>query len=225
MLLRAAGYRRRAVLVGSGKHIEDVHSALVDEVHAPVDMIGFISLTPRPDNGLRSLGRIEDLAGGARSPPRAGGHHRRPRLPRGARGRSRRPVPPARRDRADRAVDDGDPRAPRGVRPGRVGAAVRAAPAGVRRLRLPRQAQLRLHRRAAADRAAQPAADRDRARGLHHLARPGALPLDPAGHRRRAVRLLQVPHDALGRRSAPGRPRVAQRGHAARCSRSAATRA
>jgi exopolysaccharide biosynthesis polyprenyl glycosylphosphotransferase len=60
-LLRAAGYRRRAVLVGSGKHIEDVHSALVDEVHAPVDMIGFISLTPRPDNGLRSLGRIEDL--------------------------------------------------------------------------------------------------------------------------------------------------------------------
>jgi exopolysaccharide biosynthesis polyprenyl glycosylphosphotransferase len=61
-LLRAAGYRRRAVLVGSGKHIEDVHSALVDEVHAPVDMIGFISLTPRPDNGLRSLGLIEDLA-------------------------------------------------------------------------------------------------------------------------------------------------------------------
>jgi exopolysaccharide biosynthesis polyprenyl glycosylphosphotransferase len=62
VLLRAAGYRRRAVLVGSGKHIEDVHHALVDEVHAPVDMIGFISLTPRPDNGLRSLGRIEDLA-------------------------------------------------------------------------------------------------------------------------------------------------------------------
>jgi exopolysaccharide biosynthesis polyprenyl glycosylphosphotransferase len=61
VLLRAAGYRRRAVLVGSGKHIEDVHHALVDEVHAPVDMIGFISLEPRPDNGLRSLGRFEDL--------------------------------------------------------------------------------------------------------------------------------------------------------------------
>ena len=60
-LLRAAGYRRRAVLVGSGSHIEEVHHALVDEVHAPVDMLGFISLTPRPDNGLRSLGRIEDL--------------------------------------------------------------------------------------------------------------------------------------------------------------------
>jgi exopolysaccharide biosynthesis polyprenyl glycosylphosphotransferase len=60
-LLRAAGYRRRAVLVGSGKHIEDVAHALVDEVHAPVEMVGFISLTPRPNNGLRSLGRIEDL--------------------------------------------------------------------------------------------------------------------------------------------------------------------
>jgi exopolysaccharide biosynthesis polyprenyl glycosylphosphotransferase len=62
VLLRAAGYRRRAVLVGSGRHIEDVAHALTDEVHAPVEMVGFISLTPRPDNGLRSLGRIEDVA-------------------------------------------------------------------------------------------------------------------------------------------------------------------
>jgi exopolysaccharide biosynthesis polyprenyl glycosylphosphotransferase len=60
-LLRAAGYRRRAVLVGSGKHIEDVAHALGGEAHAPVEMVGFISLTPRPDNGLRSLGRIEEL--------------------------------------------------------------------------------------------------------------------------------------------------------------------
>lgn len=61
VLLRAAGYRRRAVLVGSGKHIEDVAHAIGGEVHAPVEMVGFISLTPRPDNGLRSLGQIEDL--------------------------------------------------------------------------------------------------------------------------------------------------------------------
>jgi exopolysaccharide biosynthesis polyprenyl glycosylphosphotransferase len=60
-LLRAAGYRRRAVLVGSGAHIEDVAHAIGGEVHAPVEMVGFISLTPRPDNGLRSLGQIEDL--------------------------------------------------------------------------------------------------------------------------------------------------------------------
>src|SRR4051812_24871768 len=61
-LLRAAGYRRRAVLVGSGRHIEDVAHALTSEVHAPVEMVGFVSLTPRPDNGLRSLGRVEDIA-------------------------------------------------------------------------------------------------------------------------------------------------------------------
>ena len=60
-LLRAAGYRRRAVLVGSGKHIEDVAHALADEASSPVQMLGFISLTPRPDNGLPSLGRIGDL--------------------------------------------------------------------------------------------------------------------------------------------------------------------
>lgn len=61
-LLRAAGYRRRAVLVGTGHHIEEVAHALRDEVHVPIEMVGFISLTPRPDNGLRSLGRIEDVA-------------------------------------------------------------------------------------------------------------------------------------------------------------------
>jgi exopolysaccharide biosynthesis polyprenyl glycosylphosphotransferase len=60
-LLSLAGYRRRAVLVGSGGHIEDVAHALKDEVHAPVEMVGFVSLTPRPDNGLRSLGQIEEL--------------------------------------------------------------------------------------------------------------------------------------------------------------------
>jgi exopolysaccharide biosynthesis polyprenyl glycosylphosphotransferase len=49
------------VLVGSGRQIEDVAHALTDEVHAAVEMVGFISLTPRPNNGLRSLGRIEDL--------------------------------------------------------------------------------------------------------------------------------------------------------------------
>ena len=61
LLLRAAGYRRRAVLVGSGRHIEEVAHALRDQAHEPVEVVGFISLTPRPDNGLRSLGRLEDL--------------------------------------------------------------------------------------------------------------------------------------------------------------------
>jgi exopolysaccharide biosynthesis polyprenyl glycosylphosphotransferase len=60
-VLRAAGYRRRAVLVGTGRHIEDVAHALGVEARAPVELVGFISLTPRPDNGLRSLGELEDL--------------------------------------------------------------------------------------------------------------------------------------------------------------------
>jgi exopolysaccharide biosynthesis polyprenyl glycosylphosphotransferase len=60
-LLEAAGYRRRAVLVGSGEHIEAVAHALSSRARTEVDVIGFISLTPRPDNGLRSLGSIDDL--------------------------------------------------------------------------------------------------------------------------------------------------------------------
>ena len=62
-LLRAAGYRRRAILVGSGDQIEAVSHALSDEDDNPVEIVGYISLTPRPDNGLRSLGDIDGLAG------------------------------------------------------------------------------------------------------------------------------------------------------------------
>jgi exopolysaccharide biosynthesis polyprenyl glycosylphosphotransferase len=60
-MLRAAGYRRRAVLVGTGGHIDAVAHALADEITVPIEMLGFISLTPRPDNGLRSLGQIAEL--------------------------------------------------------------------------------------------------------------------------------------------------------------------
>ena len=60
-LLSRAGYRRRAVLVGTGTHIDKVAHALAETAHSPVDLVGFISLQPRPDNGLRSLGRIRDL--------------------------------------------------------------------------------------------------------------------------------------------------------------------
>lgn len=60
-LLTQAGYRRRALLVGSGRHIEAVALALADRSGTPVDLVGYISLTPRPDNGLRSLGSLGDL--------------------------------------------------------------------------------------------------------------------------------------------------------------------
>jgi exopolysaccharide biosynthesis polyprenyl glycosylphosphotransferase len=60
-LLRAAGYQRRAVLVGTGEHIEDVAHALAAGSDEGINVIGFISISPRPDNGLLSLGTLEDL--------------------------------------------------------------------------------------------------------------------------------------------------------------------
>src|SRR5215207_251957 len=61
-LLRAAGYQRRAVLVGSGEHIEAVGHSLRDAATPTVNVVGFISLTPRPNNGLLSLGTLPELA-------------------------------------------------------------------------------------------------------------------------------------------------------------------
>jgi exopolysaccharide biosynthesis polyprenyl glycosylphosphotransferase len=60
-LLEQAGYQRRALLVGSGKHIEAVAHALADRSRMRVQIIGYISLEPRPSNGLRSLGLLHDL--------------------------------------------------------------------------------------------------------------------------------------------------------------------
>jgi exopolysaccharide biosynthesis polyprenyl glycosylphosphotransferase len=60
-MLDRAGYGRRALLVGSGKHIEEVAHALGRRSRNETEVVGYISLTPRPDNGLRSLGRLENL--------------------------------------------------------------------------------------------------------------------------------------------------------------------
>jgi exopolysaccharide biosynthesis polyprenyl glycosylphosphotransferase len=60
-LLTHAGYERRAVLVGSGRQIDDVAHALSSRTRSNVDVVGFVSVTPRPDNGLRSLGALEHL--------------------------------------------------------------------------------------------------------------------------------------------------------------------
>jgi exopolysaccharide biosynthesis polyprenyl glycosylphosphotransferase len=60
-MLRAAGYRRRAVLVGRGKHIGDVANALADQPGAPIEVVGFLSPQPLPANGLQSLGTLADL--------------------------------------------------------------------------------------------------------------------------------------------------------------------
>jgi exopolysaccharide biosynthesis polyprenyl glycosylphosphotransferase len=60
-LLEQAGYTRRALLVGTGKHIEAVGQALSGDSATQLDVVGYVSLTPRPENGLRSLGGLEDI--------------------------------------------------------------------------------------------------------------------------------------------------------------------
>jgi exopolysaccharide biosynthesis polyprenyl glycosylphosphotransferase len=60
-ILRAAGYRRRAVLVGTGEHIADVGHALADAPHSPIEVVGFLAPTALPRKGLRRLGALEDL--------------------------------------------------------------------------------------------------------------------------------------------------------------------
>jgi exopolysaccharide biosynthesis polyprenyl glycosylphosphotransferase len=61
VILRAAGYRRRAVLVGTGKHIRDLANALRDIPHSPIEVVGFLSPRALPANGLRPLGSLRDL--------------------------------------------------------------------------------------------------------------------------------------------------------------------
>ena len=58
-VLRAAGYRRRAVLVGSGAHIDAVAHALRDS--SEVQPFGYVSLTPRKTDGLRDFGTVDGL--------------------------------------------------------------------------------------------------------------------------------------------------------------------
>ncbi len=63
-LLARAGYRRRALLVGSGDHIDAVAHALGGSTgRSQISLVGFIALVPRPENGLRSLGRFDQLRG------------------------------------------------------------------------------------------------------------------------------------------------------------------
>jgi exopolysaccharide biosynthesis polyprenyl glycosylphosphotransferase len=60
-LRERAGYRRRAVLVGSGRHAEAVAQALSGRARTKVDIVGHMSLTPMAPNGLRPLGTLDRL--------------------------------------------------------------------------------------------------------------------------------------------------------------------
>jgi exopolysaccharide biosynthesis polyprenyl glycosylphosphotransferase len=61
VLLERAGYRRRAVLVGSGHHAEAVAQALSGRARTKVDIVGHMTLTPEGRNGLRFLGTVDHL--------------------------------------------------------------------------------------------------------------------------------------------------------------------
>ncbi|HYB22366.1 MAG TPA: sugar transferase [Solirubrobacteraceae bacterium] len=61
VLLRTAGYRRRAVLVGSGRHVGDVAHALSTATHAPTELVGFLGPDELTVDGLRSLGTLAQL--------------------------------------------------------------------------------------------------------------------------------------------------------------------
>ena len=58
-LLHAAGYRRRAVLVGSGSHIDAVAHALRES--RDVEAFGYVSLSTRSSESLRDFGSLENL--------------------------------------------------------------------------------------------------------------------------------------------------------------------
>jgi exopolysaccharide biosynthesis polyprenyl glycosylphosphotransferase len=61
LMLRAAGYQRRAVLVGRGKQIGDVAHALADAQHSPIEVVGYLSSHELAGSGLRPLGSLGDL--------------------------------------------------------------------------------------------------------------------------------------------------------------------
>ncbi len=60
-MLASAGYARRTLLVGSGRHLDHVAHALGESPRGEIKPVGYVSLTPRPGNGLRSLGELSEL--------------------------------------------------------------------------------------------------------------------------------------------------------------------
>jgi exopolysaccharide biosynthesis polyprenyl glycosylphosphotransferase len=61
LMLMAAGYRRRTAIVGVGDNIEAVAKALDASSSPAVEVVGFVSLEPRAENGLRSLGPLAEI--------------------------------------------------------------------------------------------------------------------------------------------------------------------
>lgn len=60
-LLERAGFSRRALVVGGGRHAEFVGRALEDAPRLPVEVVGCVSPDGQPQGGLTALGRVEDV--------------------------------------------------------------------------------------------------------------------------------------------------------------------
>jgi exopolysaccharide biosynthesis polyprenyl glycosylphosphotransferase len=60
-LLERAGFCRRALLVGSGTRVRAVADALAALSQIPVEIVGYVSASPGQEDGVRPLGRLEDL--------------------------------------------------------------------------------------------------------------------------------------------------------------------
>ena len=182
---------------GRGEQIEAVaHALLASGGHSPVQVVGFVSLTPRPDNGLRSLGTLDEIGDIVDEHKVDEVIIADPAFPQ------------------QKAVDLVDTCHQRGV-------VVRIAPSTMEILIhraefVPGQSvplfELKPPVFDGIDFALKRTFDLDRrprcccscsarcccvmrAGGAHHLARPDPLPLGASGHRRRAVRVPEVPHD------------------------------
>lgn len=60
-IMRAAGYQRRALLVGTGRHVADVARALSQDPHEPIEVVGFLSPNELKAEGVRPLGGLAEL--------------------------------------------------------------------------------------------------------------------------------------------------------------------
>jgi exopolysaccharide biosynthesis polyprenyl glycosylphosphotransferase len=60
-LLRAAGYRRRALIVGSDEHVEAVRKALSTGMQPTVEVVGCVTLSAERAVGVRSLGAVAEV--------------------------------------------------------------------------------------------------------------------------------------------------------------------
>ena len=224
-LLDQVGYRRRAVLVGSGTHIGAVADALEGRARAAVDIVGYITLGMQPQSGLRSLGELADLESvlGAEGVDEV--IIADPDFPQGPAldlveichrfGVTVHVAPSTMEILVDRAE----------FVPGESVPLFTLRPPVFDGMQFAVKRAFDLLVAGGWTRGHLTAARRVRGGDQGHLARARDLPLPAPRDRRPAIRMPEVPHDARGHRPDRGSARGSERIVKGRCSRSATTRA